>query len=379
MNELFFTTKILKLCYNLRTDNNMNEYLSHKLKIISFIAIIFVVIVHSSNLHLSFTSGDQNFQSGYNMFIQYFFSRGITRVASPIFFCISGYLFFLNFKGTKDEFKNKYRKRARSVLLPYLLWSLWGIIFYFVLQQIPQSKNFFTRELIADYSVNKILHTLFINPIPYQLWFLRDLIILIIISPLIYWLIKHFNFIPLIVFFVIWFGFFGFKYVIFRNDSILFFSLGAYISLYHKDILIKKLDKYYYLIFAFLWFLLVAIKTVLLMNNELFFLRSTLQSTSVLVGIIALWSAYDIIMKNIEMPNQTILNLCSFTFIIYVFHEPVLTIINKGLFYIFGTSELKSLIIYFISPALIISISILLGYILKKNTPKFYAFINGKR
>ena len=73
-------------------DFKMNKYLSDKLRIISLISMIMVVFLHSYNVTVKFSSGNMSFNDGYNVFIQNFFSQGITRIAVPIFFCISGCL-----------------------------------------------------------------------------------------------------------------------------------------------------------------------------------------------------------------------------------------------------------------------------------------------
>lgn len=127
-----------------------------------------------------------------------------------------------------------------------MLWSFWGLAFFFILQQVPQSKSFFTNDLIANYSFTKVLDTLFLNPIPYQLWFLRDLIVLVLFSPIIYLLIKHLKWIPLIVFLILWLD-------LFDNNTVL-------AGLIHK--------------------------------------------TSIVFGIMALWSAYDLLMKHKESPGK---------------------------------------------------------------------------
>lgn len=106
----------------------MNTYLSEKLKVISFIAMILVVLLHSYNLIVRLKTGTVVLDRGYNFFIQEFISQGITRIAVPLFFAISGYLFFLNLSGTWSEFKEKYRKRIKTLLLPYLFWSLWSLL-----------------------------------------------------------------------------------------------------------------------------------------------------------------------------------------------------------------------------------------------------------
>jgi len=358
----------------------MNKYLSEKLRIISFISMIMIVFLHSYNLTIKFSSGNIRFNSGYNIFIQNFFSQGITRVAVPIFFCISGYLFFLNMKGTINEFVVKYRRRAKSLLLPYLLWSVWGLVFYFVLQILPQSKNFFTSDLIVNYSFEKILERIFVDPIPYQLWFIRDLLVLVILSPVIYWLTKYFRALPIILFFIIWLEFFKFSFVIVTNESVFFFCLGAYFAINKRDYLLKRLEQKYYLIFSIFWVFLVLLKTGLMYENfNQKILLLLLHKISIIMGSIGLWNIYDILMTKKTSPNKKILNLSSFSFFLYAFHEPLLTIIRKGLFYFMGAGEIISITIYFLAPTVTIIISILLGSFIKKKSPKFYNLITGGR
>jgi surface polysaccharide O-acyltransferase-like enzyme len=358
----------------------MDKYLSDKLRIISLISMIMVVFLHSYNVTVNFSSGNIHFNSVYNIFIQNFFSHGITKVAVPIFFCISGYLFFLNFRGSINEFVLKYRKRVKSLLLPYLLWSLWGLLFFFVLQLIPQSKKFFTNELIVNYSFGKILDTLFLNPLSYQLWFMRDLIVLVIFSPLIYLITKYFKAIPTILFLIIWLVFFKFNIYVFSNESILFFSLGAYFAINKREYLLKRLNQKYYWIFTFLWVLIVLLRTILAnQNSEQTFLLLFLQKVSIIVGLIGLWSIYDILMAEKTNSNKAMLSISFFSFFIYAFHEPLLTLIKKGLFYFTGAGEMIAIINYFVAPILTIILSILTGLFIKKITPRFYSLLTGGR
>jgi hypothetical protein len=71
--------------------------------------------------------------------------------------------------------------------------------------------------------------------------------------------------------------------------------------------------------------------------------------------------------------------LFSFTFFIFAFHEPILTILKKGFFSILGQGEMISTIIYFAAPTIAIISSIFIGYFLKKATPQFYSLLTGGR
>ena len=358
----------------------MNKYLSDKLRIISLISMIMVVFLHSNNIIVKYNSGNINYSGGYSAFLQNFISDGITRIAVPVFFCISGYLFFLNFRGTIEAFILKYRKRAKSLLLPYLLWSIWGLFIYYIIQLFPQSKNFFTDELVVNYSFIKVLDTIFLHPITYQLWFVRDLIVIALISPLIYFATKYFRAIPIIFLVIIWLGLFNFSFVIFENESIFFFCLGSYFVIDKSEYLMKKMSRNYYWVFTLIWLLIIFLKTALAHQNydQTVFLL-LLHKISIIIGIMALWSIYDIAMTNKTTPNKVIFNLSYYSFFIYVFHEPTLKFIKKGLFYIIGSSEIISIIVYFLAPIMTIIVCVIVAIFIKRNTPKVYELITGGR
>ncbi|MBI0400169.1 acyltransferase family protein [Cyclobacterium marinum] len=357
----------------------MNEYLSYKLKVISLLLMVMVVFLHSYNIIVSFNSGNININSGVNFFIQEFISHGVTRIAVPSFFFISGYLFFLNFNGKIQSFLNKFKSRIKSLLVPYLLWSAWGLIFFFLLQSFPQSKNFFANELIIDYTFGEILNTLFLNPLPYQLWFIRDLVMLVVFSPIIYWLINKFKIAPLILFFILWIGVFHFNVFIFTYESLFFYSLGSYFSIFKSDLLLVKRTQNRFFILFFLWITILIIKTIIAYNDYNTVLLLILLKISILIGIVVLWSLYDVLMKNKLKPNSYILFVSSFSFLIYAFHEPILIMMKKGVFYVLGISNSIALVNYFLSPIITIIISVILGYVLKNQTPSFYKLITGGR
>ena len=126
----------------------MTTYLSEKIKIISFVLILLVVQLHAYNLDLLFGKETIILNKGFNWIFQNFFSNGITRIAVPLFFIISGYLFFLQFQPTIENYFEKIKKRIKTLFIPYLIWSIIGVLLYFVLQTIPQSQSFFTNSLI---------------------------------------------------------------------------------------------------------------------------------------------------------------------------------------------------------------------------------------
>ena len=352
----------------------MTQYLSTKIRVVSFFLIVLVVFLHSFNLSVNFDESTLVINKGYNSFIQYFVSKGLALVAVPLFFLISGFLFFKNINNGKfNDFYLKVKKRFQTILIPYLTWSIIGIIFLLILQSFPFSKNYFSGELIEDYSILKLTKTIFINPIPYQLWFMKDLFILMILSPIIFKLLKLFKIYFLLCLFIFWVV--NFQFVIVVNYSLLFFALGAFIQLFNVDVSGVVSKKKTFLL-LFLWILILLIKTTLfnsgfLNQNVIWYI----QILSIIIGVISVWLAYDLVYKYL---NFSKLFFLPYTFFLYASHEPVLLILKKTI-YSFGHSEMFSLVNYFIAPTLTIVVCVVAGYLINKILPKSYRILTGGR
>jgi surface polysaccharide O-acyltransferase-like enzyme len=356
----------------------MNKYFSDKLRAIGFTLMVMVVFFHSYNL-LMFNSG--TIKQGYNSFIQDLFSRGVTEIAVPLFFIISGYLFFLSIKnGSISEFLSKYRKRAKTLILPYIFWSIYGILFYLILQSIPFTKAFFSKGLfIVDYSVTDLLTRIFWKSFAFQFWFIRDLIMLVLLSPILYYLIKYLRIYIILIFFFTWM--YGFDYLIFTNASIFFFSIGGLLSIKNINIQNYNLNSKY-LIFSFVcvWLVLLIIKTSLVqINFENEMLIEILLKSGIIIGVISIWFLYDYIYKNIDISKTKAYTLFQYTFFLYAFHEPLLQFLIKGFGNVFGQSELALFLIYISTPIIIIFVSISIGHYAKRFVPKFYYLSTGGR
>ncbi|MFC4209928.1 acyltransferase family protein [Pedobacter lithocola] len=350
----------------------MNEYLSLKLKVISFFSMILVVFLHSYNLVVNLDSEVILLDNGYSSFIQIFLSQGICRVAVPLFFSISGYLFFLNSEGHLGEFFLKFSKRLKTIVIPYLFWSISWLLLFFILQSITRLGLFFSGKHIIDYSAKEFLATIFINPIPYQLWFLRDLMFLVVIAPLLFYLIKKTKYLFLVSILIIWI--FDFNLMIIANESLFFFVLGSFISINNNQALKEKITKVSF-IYILLWIIILLVRTSLIQYSfESTFVISLLHKIGVLIGGLAMWSMYDTMIA-----SKREFEIYNYSFFIFVFHEPMLSFVKKIFFYLSNKSELLSLVIYFVAPVLVIAICLFVGSLLKRVVPKFYLFICGGR
>jgi surface polysaccharide O-acyltransferase-like enzyme len=201
----------------------MTQYLSDKIKILSAIAILFVLYIHSG-FHADEIAG-----MPLNDYVQGFISGMLGRCAVPMFFAISGYLFFLNAETICQVFV-KQKKRLRTLLIPYLIAAVFFPMFYLMLDFVPGVGQFMNGNLSSLFAKPwyEILYEVFFmaengSPVAFHLWFLRDLILIVAAAPLLFWLFKNLRWYWLPILFVINFftksGFFFY--------GLFWFSLGA--------------------------------------------------------------------------------------------------------------------------------------------------------
>lgn len=182
----------------------------------------------------------------------------LANLAVPLFFVISGYLFFRNIgleagrKELQQFYVSKLSSRTRSLLLPYIIFNLLAVIGLVSSQMVAgQSLSHAASQYLAGgkwlHCFWDIHHTgtstnilgiskLTAYPINIPLWFMRDLMVLTIFSPAIYYAIKWMShwWIALLLTLTltnIWIPLPGFGVT-----CCLFFSIGAWFSLTGRSI-----------------------------------------------------------------------------------------------------------------------------------------------
>lgn len=100
----------------------MNEYLSRKLKLLSAFSIVMVIYIH-----MYYTEGAH--MPTLNL-IESSIGGGFNRTAVPLFYIISGYLFFLKVPDGFRSIEGKMKKRVRTLLIPYVIANAFTFLFY---------------------------------------------------------------------------------------------------------------------------------------------------------------------------------------------------------------------------------------------------------
>lgn len=170
-----------------------------------------------------------------------FLANGLGGVRVPVFFLIAGYVFFRNFEARAQWFLRKIAARARSVLLPLVLWSMLWLLVIGAAQSTPGLQAFFAGKSIwsaplGDYTAWQWVTAIVGQPdqlFLYHLWFLRDLFILVLLSPLIYGVHRATRGWATVVFLAAWL--LGGSGAVSR-DALFFFALGCHLSMANRSI-----------------------------------------------------------------------------------------------------------------------------------------------
>ena len=127
-------------------------------------------------------------------------TESLCGVCVPLFFFFSGYLFFQNIETFGFEtYKSKIKKRINSLLIPFLFWNLFVVAIIGMGQLFLPSLFTGAFKNVSDFSITDWLSIFYCSlgsnkPIAYQLWFLRDLIIMSVMTPLFYILCRYLKF-----------------------------------------------------------------------------------------------------------------------------------------------------------------------------------------
>lgn len=357
------------------------------IKILRFPLIVMVVMIHAEFSTISM--GGENFQFNLETFpiysnLSFLISQLISHIAVPIFYIFSGYLFFYNLQAfTTKEYIRKIRSRAQTLLIPYVFWNFAVILLFFMLQTFIPSMASGENKLIVDYTITDWIKAFWSYklgmPICYQLWFIRDLMVVILLSPIIYYAIKKTNIYCVLALGILWafninIGVPGFKTVAF-----FFFALGAIFSIkpYNLNV-IKKIKNLSYL----LSILLLTFEIIMYNMDNAYNLPNgivdVIYNTCIFSMIISLFNiTLSILQKRQIEPNRLLYNS---NFFIYAYHAMPLTLFTKVLIKcIEPTTEIQTIFIYVAAPMLTIAVGVLIFNVLKKILPQFTSLITGGR
>lgn len=350
----------------------MTEYLSSKLRNLSAVAILMVIYIH-----MFYREGTEMPSL---MFVEKTIGSGFCSVAVPLFYAISGYLFFLKVPHGLESISLKLRKRVRTLLVPYLLANILTFLFYVVLNliaiRVPMIDSIVNFKIFNIMQADGWLGTLnlvFIDPpIAFQLWFVRNLMVVMLFSPLI-WLIlrclKGLNggrIIAMIILLCLFLMDIRSSYM----TAFVWFSVGGCLA-FMEILPLQKISRPVTLL------ILTISYSILSVMVGIGCLPQYYTRFLPVVGIPALWMAYDCLGDRF-LSNKMVADFSKYTFFIYLVHEPLLNIFKK-LPLLMSRSEGMLLGCYLVIPVVFCISAAFLGKCLKRWFPRAYSIYTGGR
>ena len=319
----------------------------------NILSAILVVWIHAYNIEV---------YSDSNRAIYWFqdaISQGIARGAVPFFLMSSAFFLYSKDKRVSDV----YRSRGQSVLLPYLLWNIVYMLIFAVLRRLS-----LTGVGMDVVTVENVLSGLFLHKYNYTYWFMRDLIVLVALYPLIRWILRRGK--------VVAFAFWGLLCVVVGFDVALlesgvYYVLGAIIGYFYADQAERTVEmsgkKRLGVILALLavsgtlfgvWygceFLIIATFRDLFISLLLFFVVSGL---------------------NLRINGK----LVALSFMIYSLHPLILEIVEKLIYLYFPHTDLWMMVDYVVAPVICLSLVVAICFVWRKLLPRMYKVFNGGR
>ena len=382
---------------------NMLVLQSQTIDWLRFPLIIAVAFIHNSYLPDNFDVSHIDWYSLYGsywfIYVDIFFSHVLSHIAVPAFYLISGFLFFLKTSElNKQIYKNKIKKRFYTLFIPYILWNIVPVIIQFTINAIKYlfkagDWNLFVHSCIlylsdhgwlnifwscSVWAQNRLswigTHMTMTGPLNLPLWYLRDLILITLFTPLIYWCIKKIKIFFLIILTLFYISGIWPQIPALTSTTVLFFSAGAYLAIYRYNIIatFRKIE-----------FLSYFIAIILLASDTYYDGYNTpvgfnLYHLYVIFGVIAIFNfASRLLEKKYVRVNK---NLTNSVFFIYACHTLWLIglydrVVHKMLF---NVNYIEP-IVYITTPFVKVIICFFLYMMLEKYTPKLIKPFTGNR
>lgn len=155
-----------------------------KKTIVGYILAVFVFFIHMSCFG-QYSFDDSVVSQFCRQLGLYLHNSGCFAV--PLFFILSGALFFRNYDNSK--YKEKLWKRLKTLAVPYLAWNTVGMLFGLVTSMF--FAQYFVGRQQFEPTIENVLKAIFLHTQNGPFWFIENLLIFVSLSPLFYALLNN--------------------------------------------------------------------------------------------------------------------------------------------------------------------------------------------
>jgi succinoglycan biosynthesis protein ExoH len=314
-----------------------------------------------------------------NSFLLFFFFSVV-----PLLSMISGWLFFafLNDPGANPDtaLRSRIRKRWRSLYLPLVLWNLLYVAVLTVLFVYAPDHTLF-KSLNLDFrhaGVGEFLNAIFAvthRPIAFQFWFVRDLFLTILLSPLLWLLLRRAPLTGAAALGITWLCNYDLV-IFFRPDVLFFFYMGGLLRMRGAQVGISW-EATRWLIGIYVALVTVRALVPYVVDESTVALGLVTRGMR-LVGVLACWGFF---LKLARAPLGARLSRWGpMAFFLYAMHFPLMAQIKLILWDALPRiNDFWMVTHYIASVTVTIIVALTSAVVLSRHAPRAFALLNGGR
>ncbi len=359
------------------------EELSQTINFARISLIVGLVFLHYEwfpNARISPFRGLDPIQNQFATFVQSFVLFFFFSVV-PLLSMISGWLFHSFLADPATALLSRIRRRFASLYLPLVFWNaLFLAVLLLLFLRVPDHPLLaemtidFTSDGVLEY-VNAVF-AVTAHPIGFQFWFVRDLFVTVLVSPLLWLLLTRAPLAGAVVLGAAWLA--GHDlWIFFRTDVVFFFYLGGWIRLRGMPVEIGTRAT---AIFLIAYIGLCAVRTLapyVVGEGNPFELQVATRGMR-LVGVLACWGLFQHIA--LSAMGGVVARFGGFAFFLHAAHYPLIAEIKLILWDVLPAETQPWMLGHYVaSVAITVAIGIGLGLVLTRFAPKTFALLNGGR
>ena len=170
------------------------------------------------------------------------FVKVLANMAVPVFFCISSYLYFQKWSPTWKNYQSKFFSRIKSLYVPFLFYNALYLPYIFLKTHLLHMPD---TRMLSPLSTDMITGLFLGFPIPPNtvLWYVRDLLLFVLMAPAIALMARHIKYLalPLTILFLLLPHYFNYYLVFYWLPCFLFGALMAFheakiLAVVHRDV-----------------------------------------------------------------------------------------------------------------------------------------------
>ena len=346
--------------------SKVGEYFWRKKTIMYYVMAVLVFLLHCSAL------SNYAAQSDTVAAVDEFITFRICQVTVPMFFTLSGMLFFRNYS-PEDYFK-KLKKRFHSLVIPYLSWNVITVIFAAVTTAFLS--QYFAGRKPFEWSLSSVFLGVFHHKYNLPFWFIFSLIYFVICTPVVDLLTRNKYVSPLLIAGMLLLNVPEIlvpRPVFSTPNTLIYYLVGAYIGRHWIEVFAKKVSKKISLLGLALIVIAIASECALAAGKYGAY-EEIMRVVNRVVYVLGVWWFADLFVERIRVRP-----FMYHSFMIFAMHVDVGAVVAKLIYMALPKSAAFAYVSFAITVVLTLLIIEGISVLLKKYCGRLYGVLTGSR